>query len=211
MPLICCMAAPKLIFDFGNVLIRVNESLTYQAFEALGARPELADHRSLFYAFDKGEINTKAFTSGIKEYLPQRVSHAEVLRAWNAMLLEIPNSSFQLMRKLRKHFDCYLLSNTSFPHIAEIKRQAGLYQWAQFANNFQALHYSYDLGCRKPDHAIFQMVMDKEGWKDESCILIDDREENLKAAETFGWKAMHFALDKGHQHAILQKQLLSLL
>ena len=211
MPLICCMAAPKLIFDFGNVLIHVNESLTYQAFEALGARPELADNRSLFQAFDRGEINTEAFTSGIKAFLPQRCSHADVLRAWNAMLLEIPNSSYRLLRKLRQHFDCYLLSNTSVPHIAEIKRQAGPYQWAQFANNFQTLHYSYDLGVRKPDHAIFQKVMELENWKDESCILIDDREENLKAAETFGWKAMHFALDKGHQHAILQKQLLTLL
>ena len=200
----------NLIFDFGNVLIGVDEAKTYKAFEELGCKPELQDNTGLFHSLDKGEITQDEFLVKLKDYVPKHIMRRDLLAAWNALLLSIPDTSYDLLKTVRTKFSLALLSNTSVPHISEIKRAAGPYDWKRFASFFEAMHYSFDLGCRKPEAEIFAKVEVFHGWEAESCILVDDRDENLKAAEDRGWTAIHFAMDQGDSHAELVKTLLAL-
>ena len=48
------------------------------------------------------------------------------------------------------------------------------------------------MNCRKPEQQIYEQVQSEQDWKGESCILVDDRKENLKSAQDLGWTAVRF-------------------
>ena len=49
---------------------------------------------------------------------------------------------------------------------------------------------SYAIHAVKPDYAIYRHIRDKYGLKAEESILFDDKEENVRAAEELGIKAV---------------------
>ncbi|SFC62620.1 HAD family hydrolase [Streptomyces aidingensis] len=51
---------------------------------------------------------------------------------------------------------------------------------------FDEVVLSTDHGVRKPDPAIFHLVLDKLGVPAEQCLFVDDSEENLAAAHRLG-------------------------
>lgn len=53
-------------------------------------------------------------------------------------------------------------------------------------NNFDEVVFSTDHGIRKPDPAIFRLVLDKLGLPAERCLFVDDTENNLVAAHRLG-------------------------
>ena len=205
------METKKIIFDFGNVLIRIDEERTRQAFKELGADFSLEEQTELFQKLDKGQLTTAAFLEELRPYFPSFVLRRSLLEAWNALLLEIPESSLDLLGSLARKTELLLLSNTSRPHIRRIAEEAGPYTWNRFQKSFTHLYYSFDLGCRKPEKKIYEKVMKAQGWSSGSCILVDDRMENLEMAEKMGWTAVHFALDKGGDHKLLERELIGLL
>ncbi|MYW06547.1 HAD-IA family hydrolase [Streptomyces sp. SID3343] len=53
-------------------------------------------------------------------------------------------------------------------------------------NTFDEVVFSAEHGVRKPDPAIFRLVLDKLGVSAERCLFVDDSEENLAAAYRLG-------------------------
>lgn len=51
---------------------------------------------------------------------------------------------------------------------------------------FDEIVFSAEHGMRKPDPAIFRLVLDKLGVPAERCLFVDDSEENLGAAHRLG-------------------------
>jgi putative hydrolase of the HAD superfamily len=51
---------------------------------------------------------------------------------------------------------------------------------------------SCQVGVRKPDPAIFALAARRNDVDPRDCILVDDLEENCRAAEKEGWTAVHF-------------------
>ena len=51
---------------------------------------------------------------------------------------------------------------------------------------FDEVVFSAEHGVRKPDPAIFHLVLTKLGVPAERCLFVDDSEENLAAAHTLG-------------------------
>ena len=60
---------------------------------------------------------------------------------------------------------------------------------------FDEVVLSADAGVRKPDPAIFRLVLDRLGVTAEECLFVDDSEENLAAAQRLGFSSLH-ALDE---------------
>lgn len=60
---------------------------------------------------------------------------------------------------------------------------------------FDQVVLSSDHGVRKPDPAIFRLVLGELGLPAEDCLFVDDSEENLAAAKQLGIKSLH-ALDE---------------
>jgi len=60
---------------------------------------------------------------------------------------------------------------------------------------FDAVVVSCEVGCMKPDPAIFQIVLEKLGVEAEDSLFVDDRVVNVAGAEAVGMHALHFVGD----------------
>jgi putative hydrolase of the HAD superfamily len=76
------------------------------------------------------------------------------------------------------------------------------------AKNFDVAVLSSDHGIRKPDPAIFALVLERLGVSAGSCVFADDTEENLVPAAGMGMTVIH-ALDE-RETAVRLRQLLGL-
>jgi len=80
-------------------------------------------------------------------------------------------------------------SNTFAPHWDYFKEEIGL------DREIDALYASHLMGVAKPDVRFWQYIMEKEGVSPENTQFIDDREENVLAAQSLGIDAFHYEDD----------------
>jgi putative hydrolase of the HAD superfamily len=58
-----------------------------------------------------------------------------------------------------------------------------------FAEVFDRLFFSCELGCQKPDHAYYQIVEGELGFEGQEVLFWDDSAVNVRSARRWGWKA----------------------
>ena len=74
----------------------------------------------------------------------------------------------------------------------------GAESWAQFRPTapifdiFVAIVISAEERLIKPDSAIFELALDRFARRPEQCLFIDDRQDNIEAAEALGMAGHHF-------------------
>jgi putative hydrolase of the HAD superfamily len=61
-----------------------------------------------------------------------------------------------------------------------------------FAELFDGVVISSQVGLRKPDPAIFQHALDLIGLPPHECAFVDDIEHNVRAAESLGITGVHY-------------------
>lgn len=183
----------NIIFDFGGILIPLDESKTWDGFKALGANESLADDTKALYAYEKGEISTAQFLKAIKpHFFRKKVFARTLVKAWNAMLLEIPEENIQLVKQLKHSYRIFMLSNTNELHIQGIKDQLGPFKYKQLYRQFEKVYYSYEVGMRKPDAEIFEKVLTDNELEPAECLYIEDGLKNIEAAKELGIQTWHF-------------------
>ena len=57
---------------------------------------------------------------------------------------------------------------------------------------FDVVVISFEVGCAKPDPEIFQITLDRLGVAADRALFVDDRRENIDAAERLGIETLHF-------------------
>ncbi len=80
------MQYKNIIFDLGNVLVKLNPEGCIGAFKAIGMG-ELANPNPQ----SEGMINTEAFCDAARELTGADVTNEEIIDAANKMLVEIPD------------------------------------------------------------------------------------------------------------------------
>jgi putative hydrolase of the HAD superfamily len=183
-----------LIFDFGNVLIEINPARSIAAFGTLGASGSLHLEADFFHDFETGGIRATEFRRALRGQLGRAASRSSLDAAWNALLLEIPPRTLQVLRSLRtKGYRLALLSNTNPIHIDEVRRRLGPFGYGEFARCFERIFYSYEMGLRKPDPAIYAAVDRELGiTKPKEVLFIDDNAANIASAAKHGWGTLLF-------------------
>jgi HAD superfamily hydrolase (TIGR01509 family) len=91
--------------------------------------------------------------------------------------------------KLKTRFRIAMISNDIDEWSKYLRKKFGLEAL------FERFFISGEVKLRKPDPAIFRLFLDQTGAAAESCILIDDRPENLKAAASLGFRTILFNRD----------------
>lgn len=192
------MSLKALIFDLGNVLLRLNQSATADGFKALGATnfPTLSQHHNsqIIVDFETGKISPEEFRTSIRTSigLPESVTNTQFDAAWNAMLLDFPKDRLELMRTLKKEYGykVYLLSNTNSIHI-EYVDQVCLqgYEEATLHPFFDKVYYSHEIGARKPTKEAFEFILRDQNLEAGECLFLDDMPENVEAAKVCGLQA----------------------
>lgn len=186
--------SPTLLLDFGAVLLPVDEKGCWQAFEALGARDSLARDQASFQALERGELSRQDFITALRpHFFRPRIFGPDLLAAWNCMVpVPIPEDTIRLLQRLRKKQRLFLVSNTNEIHLEAIAERSGPFAFRRFEKSFEACYYSHQMGLRKPEAAFFEQVITEQGLVPEDCLFIDDRAENIKAAQALGLQTHHF-------------------
>jgi len=188
-------AIKNIIFDLGGVLIHLQPKWTEAAFCALvGDKKEYAhilsllETENIFNDFETGTIGERAFIEALQKNNPNPVTKAQLETAWNAMLLDIPESGLDLVRDLQNQgYKVYLLSNTNSIHLTEFKNIArdenGI---TDFDGLFDKAYYSHLIGSRKPNAEPFEYVLEDAGLLASETLFIDDNAPNLVGARMAG-------------------------
>ena len=183
-----------LIFDFGNVLIEIDPARSIKSFQTLGAQADLHLDADFFHDLETGAIKATEFRRALRSQLRWAASGSSIDRAWNELLLEVPPRTLAKLHQLRaKGYKLALLSNTNPIHIDEVRRRLGPFGYAEFARCFERIFYSYEMGLRKPDPAIYAAVDRELGIANPAEVLfIDDNAANIASADAYGWRTLHF-------------------
>lgn len=181
-----------IIFDLGGVLLNIDYQLTSAAFVKLGIKDfdkkySQLKQTSLFDDFETGEINSRYFIDDLKKIVSPEVSDEDIRNAWNAMLLDFPLRRLQILQQLQLHFDTFLLSNTNEIHEEKfnqiLKQQTG---FPSLGVLFDKVYYSHRVGLRKPDSAIFELILNSHQLNPEKTLFIDDSPQHIESAKNIG-------------------------
>ncbi len=185
-----------IIFDFGDVLIKLNLKRCIQNIKNLGVN-DVEKYLSnfgqsdFFMKFEVGEIGIQEFREEIRKLTTSEVTDQEIDAAWCSFLDVIPQEKLDLIVELRKKYRILLLSNTNPLHIEKSaatefgKRGKTMYDY------FDTCYLSYEMKLAKPDKNIFLAVLADAKVKAEECLFLDDGIKNIETANSLGFQTYH--------------------
>ena len=187
----------NIIFDLGGVIINLDNQLTEDAFIALGTKPikEYFGHghaASFFKDYEVGGLTSQEFVDMIRSQTGITASDEEIIRAWNALLLDFPPERIQLLKELGKTYRIFLFSNTNELHLQHLNKiYASTYPGDKtLDDHFEKAYYSHTMKMRKPDIASFQQILKENQLKGEETLFVDDALINVEGAEKAGLKGL---------------------
>ena len=184
-----------IIFDLGAVILNINYENTIDEFTKLGVKNAATFYSKkiqtdLFNQIETGMISSNEFLKALQTET-NNANIKQVEKAWNAMLIDLPEERLQLIKKLKKNHTIYLLSNTNVIHINAFKKQLGNKRWLAFIKLFDKIYLSHELGLRKPDVKIFEHVLKEQKLKAEEVFFIDDSPQHIAGAKKLGIHCHH--------------------
>ena len=165
---------------------------TFEAFARLAGTSNIPEYNfqtqaQIFKDFEVGSITPEVFVTEMVTLLGGRVTGQEIIDAWNAMLLDIPQQRLDLLLSLKKQYRTFLFSNTNQIHYdAFNKILLDAHGRATLDEFFNRAYYSHTMGMRKPDAAAFQRILDENGLVASETLFLDDTPGHLEGAKLLG-------------------------
>lgn len=187
----------NIIFDLGGVLLNLSYKNTENAFVALGIKQfnsiySQAEQINLFDRFDKGEITAENFSEELRKVCAVPLTNEQINSAWNAMLLDFPESRINMLKSIKMHYRTFLLSNTNIIHMNYIYNYLNQsFRMKSFDSLFERVYLSYLIGMRKPDSSIFEKVLNENGLSAGETLFIDDSIQHINGAKKMGIITKH--------------------
>ena len=180
-----------LLFDLGNVLIRVDYEKAIDAWAAHSAlsRSELRAAFRFDVAYQQhecGKIGRDDYFEHLRRCLRLRASNDEIEAGWNAILLDEIAEALDLLVEIRQQIPLYVFSNSNATHKA-----AWTVRFPRVMSTFKDVFVSCDLGLRKPDPAAYLEVARRIGASPDSILFFDDLAENVDGAIRAGMQGVH--------------------
>ena len=185
----------NIIFDLGGVILNLDYTKTDKEFHKLGLNNfsklySKKKQSKIFDDFEKGRFSAEKFIFLIKQSENLKVKDSDFINAWNAMLLEIPKERMEFIKRLKKDYNIYLLSNTNEIHIKKFEADLRKNNWLRdFQDCFDQVYYSSNMGMRKPDHDCFNKVLEDHNLKAHETLFIDDSVQHVEGAKKVGINA----------------------
>jgi glucose-1-phosphatase len=193
---ICPMAIKNIIFDLGGVIMNIDFKKTEAAFEALG----FANFKQyitqfhitpFFEQYETGMIDDTAFIKGIQNLAERPITEDQVIASWNALLLDFPPRRLELLEAIKKRYRIFLLSNTNALHHHAFQQTLHAQTGLLLEDIFEKTYYSHTAHLRKPDAAIYQLVLKENTLHPGETLFIDDTASNFTGAEALGIQTLH--------------------
>lgn len=180
------------IFDWGGVIEELPDDARFAEWESrLGLPP--GDLREILWGSMWSQVETGAIDRTTYEtYICERCGFPglEALPAFYRAFY--PSRAYPEMlaavTALRRRYQVALLTNADLHQPRHITRMVGM------PPTELVDHYvnSAEVGVRKPDPAIFHLVLERLGVAPAEAVFIDDYHTNVEAAERLGIPTIHF-------------------
>jgi putative hydrolase of the HAD superfamily len=183
----------NLIFDLGNVIIDLNEEKARKSLSSLGENVSrkayaISENKPAFFdEFERGEISPAEFRVHFKKYLNVEINNEQLDDVWNALLGDFPLSRLDFLTDLLSQgiYKTFLLSNTNdihIPAVEEILAKNTNDVFTSLTSFFHKVYYSQNMGLRKPDQKIYEMLLKENNLKAEETAFFDDNKANIESS-----------------------------
>lgn len=197
-------------FDVGDVLCYCNEN---KFINAVSESANITKEETYRFFKRFWELHDLGFTT-IEDELQDKLgikSEITLKKLTDAWLDTLQTDDIvikylrNLMFKEEKKTGCYtidvrtevqvaLLSNIGKEHATILKDRMDKHYYNSFGIFDNCIrHFSCEVGARKPSFIYYQSFLAMHP-KFKGCIYVDDKLENLKAAEKLGFQPFHFSL-----------------
>jgi len=180
-----------IISDMGNVFISFDNDIFFKkiANNTSLSQSDMAglvsENFEILRSFDKGEISPAEFFNKAVRIFKSDFDYNRFFKAYNDVF-DLRTKELQILKKLKENCRVILLSNTDVMRYGFIKKNfPGMLI-------FDAYILSYLEGCMKPDPQIYKAALEKAEAQADECLFIDDRVENIDAANALGINTIHF-------------------
>lgn len=135
----------------------------------------------------KGIISPAQFWQEvIKKYNVKNANHYDFLTSWVADYKPIA-PTHSLIQQIKSTYMIGLLSNIysgMLPLLLDKELIPNI--------EYQSIVFSCDVGLMKPEPEIYALAQEKSELSAHEILLVDDKQENLDAAENVGWQTFLF-------------------
>jgi len=187
---VCVMKIKNLVWDMGQVLVALDPLPLVELLAPGKSKkdPLKALNESPWYdAYERGEYTEEAFLVELNKKFNLDLNFEQFKKLWNTILKESIEVSVGQLPKLKEKYGLYVLSNTSKTHWDCVKEN---YEWLKY---FDRCFFCYVMGLRKPEKEIYLKLQEAIDSKPSEILFMDDRPENVKAAQALGWNAELFS------------------
>tara|TARA_Y100000588_G_C14042346_1_gene833436 strand:+ start:172 stop:780 length:609 start_codon:yes stop_codon:yes gene_type:complete len=181
-----------IVFDIGGVLLDIHPDRTFQYLsDATDINKNVIANSfpwELHDEYEKGNLSNTEWFWSFRDALPQPccLKETDFWKAWSLLLGE-EKETVNILNVLSEEYTIWLLSNTNPKHIQDEIEKKYL-----FPNLVNGTIYSYDVGCRKPERKIYDVLLKNSKSKPDECVFIDDLIENVHAAQSLGIQGIHY-------------------
>lgn len=179
------------IFDFGCVLVYWSQHNLYDAhFGSKEKTDWFIDHICTWDWNNQTDMG-KSFATCVAEKIAEHPEWETEIRMywerWKDMLGgEVPGMTEWIAQLKAEGYGIYGLSNWSHETFPMVKDQ-----YPAFGMMDGIVLSGYEL-IAKPDVRIYKLLLNRYDLKAEECVFIDDRQENIRAAEAIGIRGIVF-------------------
>ncbi|WP_297509118.1 HAD family phosphatase [Flavobacterium sp.] len=195
-----------IIFDFGDVFLNLEKDAQVAAFQKLGLNELWTDDlMAQNDRFEKGQMTEQEFLESFQKELPN-ASLLDIRAAWNTIIGDFPLERLEFLQMLSGKYRLFLLTNTDEIHISWFEHKTGMSFCTAFYTSFEKVLYSYEMGMRKPDPAIYSHIMEKYDLSPKRTLFIDDKKSNTDAAAALGLHVWNLQVGKEDVTELFQKK-----
>ena len=197
--------APAIIFDFGGVLLDWNPRYLYRKLfpnDEQGMECFLAEIG--FDEWNHLQDAGRPFSVAIAELCARHPQYCDLIRAYDERYPESIKGAISGTVGILHYLwtmgtSLFGLSNWPAEKFSLVRPEYEFLGW------FKGIVISGEVGIAKPDPRIFQVLLAQVDRPAGECLLIDDSQANIAAAQALGFQTIHF-----HGPAQLARELAKL-
>ncbi|MGE5382092.1 MAG: HAD-IA family hydrolase, partial [Omnitrophica WOR_2 bacterium] len=186
-------------FDFGRVLLNIDPRLTQIGLAELGYRPDDeskgAKDDAIVTNLESGKIRPDEFISSVLSVVTETATSNDIIRVWNAMLLDFPEKHVKTLLKLKQNYRIFLLSNSNQIHYDFYIRSFRETYGFELSSLFEKMWFSFQLGMIKPNVEIFEYILRDANILASETLFVDDTLMHIESARKTGIRGFHLDAD----------------
>lgn len=179
------------LFDYGLVLSGPPDAAAWDRLKTLFSASEESFHAAYWrprHEYDRGALNVEPYWRTVTAELNQSFT-PDLLRGAAQADVEMWTQPNREMIDWAAALQANGIVTAILSNLGDAM-EAGLRERCAWLSGFAHLTFSHRLGTAKPDPAIYKHAAEGMALDPAEILFVDDREENIAAAQAFGMHAM---------------------